>query len=469
MRRAVWIIAALSAACSFNGPEARSDSDGSPARPSIVHDAGPTPENVSEPPPFPDDIQSLRIDRSIAVRFEPTADSKNLGTVAAHTRVGFKRARSRPGSGCSKRWIEIEPRGWICEVYLSPSKAPPAGVELPKLDWDEIVPGEYGKVTAKGARTYTFSDGALQVARSLVGSATVRRYGGIELGGKSYWAIGGGGYLAESSIRRHRPTVWRGVRLGDDTGQTLPVAFAVAQKNAVHRVTTYSQPVGGAPVRKLIRRTPVPVLEIAPGPDGDLLAVRIGDDEWIRGPDIRIARAAEPPPLTGPHERWFDIDLDSQTLVAYEGSTPVYATVITSGKRRTPTPTGIFRVWIKFAETDMNGQMGDEAAYSVATVPWTQFYARDFALHTAYWHDGFGSQRSHGCINLTPADARYLYFWSSPDVPPGWSMAHGVFERPGSMVRIRSAADPDPEFQGYARRVHDARVSAHSASGSRRK
>lgn len=430
----------------------------------VASDAGvvfPAPE----PPLFGPDIKSLRLERSIAVRFEPTVDSKKLGTVAAHTRVGFKSARRAPG--CSKRWIELSPRGWVCEIYLEPSKKPPHGVELPKLGWDELVPGAYGKVTAEGAKTFKFGDGQLVVARQLVGSATVRRYGGIELDGKAYWAIGGGEYLAESAIRRHQPTSWSGVRLGDETGRSLPQAFAVAHKNAIHRVPVYSKPVGGAQVRRLIRRTPVDIFETASAPDGTPQAYRIADDQWLRAEDVRIARASDPPPTTQDTERWFDVDVDSQVLVAYEGRTPVYATMISSGRRRTPTPTGIYRIWVKFAETDMNGQMGDEAAYSVATVPWTQFYAKDFALHTAYWHDNFGNQRSHGCINLAPADAHYLYFWSSPDVPPGWSMAHGVFERPGSMVRVRGAADPQPAFQGYARRVYESRLSADSDTVAR--
>jgi len=47
--------------------------------------------------------------------------------------------------------------------------------------------------------------------------------------------------------------------------------------------------------------------------------------------------------------------------------------------------------------------------------------AKDLALHTTYWHDKLGTPRSHGCINLAPADARFLYFWSTPNVPVGWN------------------------------------------------
>ena len=115
----------------------------------------------------------------------------------------------------------------------------------------------------------------------------------------------------------------------------------------------------------------------------------------------------------------------------------------------------------------MNGQMGDEQPYSVATVPWTMFFAKDLALHTAYWHDRFGEPRSHGCVNLSPSDARRLYHWSSPDLPLGWSMAHGRPETPGSIVRIRSKAVPAPELVGYAKRVYEERLArAGQAAGA---
>jgi hypothetical protein len=143
----------------------------------------------------------------------------------------------------------------------------------------------------------------------------------------------------------------------------------------------------------------------------------------------------------------------------------VYATLVTAGAKLTPTETGVYRMWKKMAETDMNGLTGEDP-YSVATVPWTQFFSpeKGLALHTAYWHDGFGTARSHGCINLAPADARWLYFWSEPQVPPGWTMAAGVSEAPGSIVRVRNKANPQPEVRGYARRVDEQRASGEPTS-----
>lgn len=77
-------------------------------------------------------------------------------------------------------------------------------------------------------------------------------------------------------------------------------------------------------------------------------------------------------------------------------------------------------------------------AYELRDVPWIQYFAAGYALHGAYWHDVFGVPRSHGCINLAPVDARYVFMWTEPQVPAGW---HGfnVGEEfgQGTLVRVR--------------------------------
>ena len=404
-------------------------------------------------PPYPPHVRSLRLRRSISVRYEPHEEAKRLGTVARDTRVLFRGARVGPG--CETRWIEIEPRGWVCEVHLEPSTRGPIGVELPRLEHGELVPGSYGKLSRE-ARILTVREGQVVGERPLDGSATVRRYGEEVIRGAPHWRIGRDEYVRASLIQPHEPSRWSGTRLGDDTGLQPPLGFAMGEKNPFGRVPVWTGPDAATRARQLEPRALVPVLETATDEEGRPTAHRIGEGAWVRAADLRLVERAAPPPGLRPGERWIDVDLDRQVLVAYEGELPVYATLVSSGARKTPTETGVYRVWLKFAETDMSGGMGDQEAYSVATVPWTQFYAKDLALHTTYWHDKLGTPRSHGCVNLAPRDARFLYFWSVPDVPPGWSMSGGIVERPGSMVRVRSAADPDPPFRGYAMRVAEA-------------
>jgi lipoprotein-anchoring transpeptidase ErfK/SrfK len=160
------------------------------------------------------------------------------------------------------------------------------------------------------------------------------------------------------------------------------------------------------------------------------------------------------------------VDLDQQTLVAYEGERPVYATLVSTGKYKHVTPTSVARIASKHEAAAMTSDT-EGSVYSVADVPWTMYYDRDFALHTSYWHDGFGGARSHGCVNLAPRDARRLFHWSSPDVPPGWSTVYGDADNPGTLVRVRSRQVAEPAFRGYARALRDRTVVASTESITR--
>ena len=289
--------------------------------------------------------------------------------------------------------------------------------------------------------------------RPLLGSVNVRRYGELVSKGKVFWKVSRNAeeYLPKAHVREHKPSLFSGTRLGDDTGMTVPVAFVWPKNGTL--AWTRGAARGGGLRRQLEERTAVPVLESAQE-GATVFAYRIGDGEWIDAVNVRIARPVALPAGLKPGERWIDIDLDTQILVAYEGDLPVYATLFSGGLKDTPTETGVYRVWKKVAETDMKGLSGEDP-YSVATVPWTQFFSpeKGLALHTSYWHDKFGLPKSHGCVNLSPRDARWLYFFTDPQVPPGWSMAAGVVEAPGSIVRVRSKADPDPPVRGYATKV----------------
>lgn len=443
------------------------------------------PEVRPEPSPFPAGTLALRLKSTVGVRLEPFAAAKRIGTIAVDTRVGW--TRTARGEGCDASWVEIKPRGWVCADYLEPIPELPRGDELPRLDRGELVPGTYGKVVAQGATTVMLQvakptkrrgkppkraapvtspsqldepEPTLLPGKPVVGSVNVRQYKELVLKGKSYWKIRPteNEYLPASAISKHKPSEFQGSRLGDDTGLVAPLAF-LWPRGGGQTVWSRSTAKRG-PKRQLARRTVVSLLEPAADPAGRIFAYRIGDEEWVDASSVRMFSAAPPPAHLLPNERWIDLDLDSQILVAYEGPVPVYATLVSSGTRQTPTETGVYRVWKKMAETDMDGLSGEDP-YSVATVPWTQFYSpeKGLALHTSYWHDGFGTGRSHGCVNLAPADARWLYFWSDPQVPAGWTMAAGVTERPGSIVRVRSAAEPDPPIRGYAKLVEEQRSS----------
>jgi lipoprotein-anchoring transpeptidase ErfK/SrfK len=75
--------------------------------------------------------------------------------------------------------------------------------------------------------------------------------------------------------------------------------------------------------------------------------------------------------------------------------------------------------------------------YSLHDVPWTQFFFENYAIHGVYWHDGFGNRRSHGCINMSPTDAKWLYEWTEPKVPQGWWAIQSSPENRGTLIHVR--------------------------------
>jgi hypothetical protein len=137
-------------------------------------------------------------------------------------------------------------------------------------------------------------------------------------------------------------------------------------------------------------------------------------------------------------EVFVHVDLSEQTLVVYRGTTPIFATLVSTGVEGHETPTGFFRVQRKMI-SDTMANLGPDAgddAYRIEDVPWTQYFEGSLALHGAFWHDGFGLARSHGCINLSPQDAHRLFELTRPALPAGWHGVETSRDLPGSRVLI---------------------------------
>lgn len=178
------------------------------------------------------------------------------------------------------------------------------------------------------------------------------------------------------------------------------------------------------------------------------------DGRWWRVPDalgdgvdgyvseeegVRRWSSAPPPADLPDRGLWVDVDVRQQILTVYDGSSPVYVTLVSTGKRGHSTPLGTFRVFDKMVTVDMMSRKDapEDDRYHVEEVPWSMHFWPRYALHGAYWHWGFGNRASHGCVNLSPRDARWIFDRLDPELPPGW---HSVFEdagHPGAVLRIR--------------------------------
>ncbi len=133
---------------------------------------------------------------------------------------------------------------------------------------------------------------------------------------------------------------------------------------------------------------------------------------------VRVAYPHARPKEIPKHAKWLHVDLTEQTLVAYDGDTPVFATMVSAGRDPHPTKKGVFRIYAKTVHSTMRGR--GWADYVAEEVPWVMHFFQGQALHGSYWHDQFGIVKSHGCINLSFADAKFVFEWMAPPLPPGW-------------------------------------------------
>jgi hypothetical protein len=140
----------------------------------------------------------------------------------------------------------------------------------------------------------------------------------------------------------------------------------------------------------------------------------IGRHQWLEHDPYYVALVepqARPSQVLG---KWISINLYEQTLAVYENDRLVYATLASTGIGVWNTRPGLFQVYEKHDSTPMTGAFAADASdyYSIEDVPWTMYFDQAIALHGAYWHDLFGYQQSHGCVNLSPKDAQWLFKWA---------------------------------------------------------
>jgi hypothetical protein len=250
-----------------------------------------------------------------------------------------------------------------------------------------------------------------------------------------------GEWIALRELGQAHPPAFKGELARESGG--LDFAWVGPDKASV-----YGGPSSGKVTGARLHQEVVPWHEEQASPSG--VMVRVSEDgapgAWMRAKDLVRPRPSAPPAEIGgaaTQERWIDVELATQTLVAYEGTRPIYATLVSTGKgpsgSETATPTGVHRVWVKLLSTNMGNLQNEDADehYSIEDVPYVQFFDKAVALHGAFWHRSFGHVHSHGCVNLAPADAEWLFRFTSPHLPAGWSAALPAPVEKGTAVRVR--------------------------------
>jgi hypothetical protein len=428
--------------------------------------------------------------RFVWIRSEPDAATEWIGFLWSGGSAKLKSEKPRPGPGCEK-WYAIEPRGWVCvdgkRVTLDGADPELAALRTYGANLDEARPHRYGesiglvryeklpapeeqKMRERGYETHQE-----RVARARAGEtldvlkgvdvalpaeappalpeffrsvhegrvrltprSTVAYSREVLFQGRGFLLAGDFTWVPKDRVKPYPAVTFRGTRLGD---VKLPIAFFRGEDRP-----TYRRGDAGAlvPTGDKLRRLSWTKLSgesvefegeryLALEQGGSFVKARDavvpeprGKTPW--GDAIGSTTHVSELPLG--RRTWLEVSIRGGWLIAYEDTTPVYATMISAGRGGEPvpgrptletasTPTGTFPINGKFATATMEAP----GEFVHSDVPWVQNVTGPYAIHSAYWHDNWGNLMSAGCVNVSPDDAKWLYGFTEPAVPEGW---HGV-------------------------------------------
>ena len=173
-----------------------------------------------------------------------------------------------------------------------------------------------------------------------------------------------------------------------------------------------------------------------------------GDIFWADGAGLKILTEEEVSPISpeiAPNDKTIRVDLTYQTLGCYEGNSEIFFCRISSGAKynaqgevvdKWETPVGDLNTHWKIVSLNMSGG-GSAAGYSTPAVPWvTMISGEGIAIHGAFWHNDFGELRSHGCINVKPEDAKWIFRWTTPHISLAQSEQRLTWPDHGTVVSV---------------------------------
>jgi lipoprotein-anchoring transpeptidase ErfK/SrfK len=148
---------------------------------------------------------------------------------------------------------------------------------------------------------------------------------------------------------------------------------------------------------------------------------------WAAAEAFRPLTEADISPITPDvTDKRVSIDVTHQTLSCYEGKSEVYFCRVSTGAKfdmfgnivdNWATPLGDHVVTRKYISLQMSGGTTG-AGYDLPGIGWSSIFATGgVAIHSTFWHNNFGDTMSHGCVNVTPEDAKWVFRWVLPVVP----------------------------------------------------
>ncbi|MFZ1866072.1 MAG: L,D-transpeptidase [Polyangiales bacterium] len=400
------------------------------------------------------------------IRDAPSPNGRRIGYLRAGALLHSTTTEPIGREGCEGGWYELDTGGYVCQgrdvIVFSGERLPELRAKQPDLD--AVLPYEYATVRsrtplyrrlpkadevyvppAQGASEHGEEAPAAEpgvdnplVVRILEPGFYVSLDRAFERDGETYWRTQQNGFVAAKALRLPKWSDFHGQAL-DGEAWDLPVALTKREQTTAYRLNDRGKL--RATRERFARRTWLSVRSRRQIDDQVYLLV--GDNRLVREAEVLVVAPSAPPGGVAEGERWIDVDLTHQALVAYDWKQPRYVTLISTGRRNTPspdldyrTPKGLFRIRGKHLTSTMDSDEPGAPPYSLEDVPYVMYFEGAYAFHSAFWHDQFGHPRSHGCINLAPRDAKWLYNWAGPDLPATWHGGSATEENPGTWVYV---------------------------------
>lgn len=379
--------------------------------------------------------------RFVWIRPEPDASKQWIGYLWSGESTRLVTGRPVYGPGCMT-WYAVEPVGFVCVDGLRATldAADPGYVAVKRYaaNLSSPWPHQYGEakklkrlLTVEGSPlSFPGLPNSVHDSRTeLRGGSTVAFVSDLRIGDKDYLLGADLSYVPKERITPLPHSDFRGLELGSDT--KLPLAlFRGKDRPKLARAADGAFSETGQTFARLSHVA-------LTGKSEELAGERYletAEGSWVKAKDAVVPTPSVKPPwgTATPKGRatWIEISVTGGWLIAYEDKKPVFTTLMSPGRggpakpdqdplEESRTPLGAFPVSGKFATATM------EAPGNLihSAVPWTQNFSGPYALHSAYWHDDWGSYKSGGCINVSPTDGKKLFEWTEPSLPEGW---HGI-------------------------------------------
>jgi hypothetical protein len=420
-----------------------------PEEKSVVAETRPDtrPEPEYEPPPAGEVAVAWASPRpglgSVKVRAYPSHGSPSLGDMHAGSAIALRREPAKKGGAGCRGWVAVLPDGYVCadQVSIKPGYLSSPPPQERATGWQRM---RYGVVRADSAvlsQRPGLPVGGVSEAGYLRG--VLRRGDGVTIvrEREEHVQIWSRHWLRRTDVTVSVPSPLVPINLQSlPVGQRMMLAWVVP--NAGETQSRLYLP-GGTPSVFLPRYTPIYCSEVRPGPPGHpeqaRAVVHLSDDARqilagkpeaqaaafeIDASQLRRVTPASPPPGVGSDERWIDISLSEQIAVAYQGETPLFAALVSTGAHGA-TPPGTFWVYRKYVTQTMANMRGAASQYDYREVPHAQFFNGRIGLHAVLWHDLLGHPVSHGCVNMSPATAEQFFSFTKPELPSGWHTVNG--------------------------------------------